>query len=141
MHMKNTDTPRFCLIQAASCAVWRGDKVLLIQRGGAHGHGLWAFPGGKLEAGETALQAAQRELWEEAGVKADLRVTVDDFPITSAYTTFMITHFAGFYVSGEARAASDALDVMWVKMGDFHHLKLAPHIEAAAHRGRALLML
>jgi ADP-ribose pyrophosphatase YjhB (NUDIX family) len=39
--------------------------VLLIERGDGHG---WAIPGGKLDAGETALQAAQRELQEETGL-------------------------------------------------------------------------
>ena len=39
--------------------------VLLIERGDGHG---WAIPGGKLDPGETALQAARRELHEETGL-------------------------------------------------------------------------
>lgn len=43
-------------------------QVLLIQRGKAPGKGLWAVPGGFLEAGETLYQSALRELEEETGL-------------------------------------------------------------------------
>ena len=38
---------------------------LLIQRGKAPNKGMWSLPGGKMEYGETALEAAKRELAEE----------------------------------------------------------------------------
>ncbi|MGY6278143.1 Nudix family hydrolase [Methylomonas sp. MgM2] len=45
-------------------------KILLTQRADhVHQGGLWEFPGGKLEAGETVLQALERELLEEVGIE------------------------------------------------------------------------
>ncbi len=45
-----------------------GDRILLMKRADqAEGEGWWAFPAGKIEAGETALQAACREFQEETG--------------------------------------------------------------------------
>jgi ADP-ribose pyrophosphatase YjhB (NUDIX family) len=52
-------------VLCVEAVVMRDGKILLIQR---QDNGLWALPGGVAEVGETLAQAAQRELWEEAGV-------------------------------------------------------------------------
>lgn len=53
-------------VLCVEAAVFRDGKILLIQR---RDNGLWAMPGGLAEVGETPAQAAERELWEEAGVR------------------------------------------------------------------------
>ena len=56
---------------AAGGVVWRpgngGVEVLLVHR---PKYGDWTFPKGKLEGGESVLECAIREVWEEAGVTA-----------------------------------------------------------------------
>jgi 8-oxo-dGTP diphosphatase len=57
-------------------------RILLQQRkrGAAHG-GLWEFPGGKVEAGESLESALIREIHEELGVRLELG---DLMPLTFA---------------------------------------------------------
>jgi len=58
-------------IPVIAAVIVRGGRYLVGQRpdGKRHG-GLWEFPGGKLDPGETLLHAARRELGEELGMGA-----------------------------------------------------------------------
>ncbi|MCI2046934.1 MAG: NUDIX hydrolase [Faecalibacterium sp.] len=55
---------------------------------------LWELPAGKLEAGEDPFLAAQRELGEECGVKADHYVSLGEFYPTVGYCTEVIYMWA-----------------------------------------------
>lgn len=55
-------------IVVSDVVIVRTDKVLLVQQKNTPHNGLWGFPGGKLELGETAEQAVRRETLEEIGV-------------------------------------------------------------------------
>jgi bifunctional NMN adenylyltransferase/nudix hydrolase len=54
--------------QTVDGVVRQGGYVLMIQRGGEEGHGQWALPGGFLEAAETLLDGALREVVEETAL-------------------------------------------------------------------------
>ncbi|MGH2405760.1 MAG: NUDIX hydrolase [bacterium] len=54
------------------CAVFWGDRVLMIFQADEAGAGWWNFLGGKVDRDEDPLDAAQRELFEEAGLRATL---------------------------------------------------------------------
>ena len=49
------------------------ERRVLVTRRAPHAHqgGLWEFPGGKLEPGESVLEALARELWEELGIEIE----------------------------------------------------------------------
>jgi A/G-specific adenine glycosylase len=95
-------TPHYNI--AAGIVVKRGRA--LIDRRPAKGllGGLWEFPGGKIEAGETAVDAVRREVHEEVGIE----VAPESLPLITvkhAYSHFRITMqaFVCRYVRGRAR--------------------------------------
>ena len=57
-------------VQFADVLVFRGDKLLILNRVGEKGavSNDWCSPGGHVDPGETFLQAAKRELFEETGI-------------------------------------------------------------------------
>lgn len=55
---------------AALALTLSGSEVLLVRRANPPDQGLWGYPGGKVEFGETMAEAAVRELAEETGLVA-----------------------------------------------------------------------
>ncbi|MEJ0068825.1 MAG: NUDIX hydrolase [Pseudomonadota bacterium] len=62
----NPERPQIAVIAVTR----RGERLLLVQRRNPPDAGKWGFPGGRVERGETLIEAAQRELLEETGVHA-----------------------------------------------------------------------
>ncbi len=57
---------------AVSAGVWSAGRVLLIRRAHAPLAGLWTFPGGHVEPGESVADALLREVLEETGLAVTL---------------------------------------------------------------------
>lgn len=82
-------------------AVWSPEAALLLTRRAAHlkrHAGQWALPGGRLDPGETAEQAALREMHEEIGLRlreADVLGRLDDFATRSGYVITPVVVWAG----------------------------------------------
>lgn len=84
---KKKATPHYHI---GAAVIWKGDKVLIQQRPakGLLG-GLWEFPGGKQEPGETIEETVRREIQEELCLKVKVGEKVAT--VKHAYTHFRIT--------------------------------------------------
>ena len=65
-------------IDVAAALVFREGQLLIAQRhADSHLGGLWEFPGGKREAGETFEACLRRELMEELGIEVEIEEVVE----------------------------------------------------------------
>ena len=102
------------IIEVSAALIFRDGKLLITQRHAkAHLGGLWEFPGGKREAGETFEQCLVREIREELGVDilvGDLFEEIShDYPEKSVHLKF----FTCKIISGEPQPL-DCAAVKWI---------------------------
>jgi 8-oxo-dGTP diphosphatase len=78
------------IVLVAACALVDSDnRILLAQRPeGKSLAGLWEFPGGKLEAGETPEETLVRELEEELGIRTKVACLAPLTFASHSYETF-----------------------------------------------------
>lgn len=86
----------------------RGGDVLLIRRGRAPRQGEWSIPGGKVRRGEGLHEAALRELYEEAGVRARIGDLLAVYEIIEPDFHYVLIDYAADWIEGEPRAGDDA---------------------------------
>ena len=123
---------------AALAVVIRDGRVLLVRRRNDPDAGLWGFPGGHVDLGETALDAAARELREETGVIArPLRYLTNVDVIVRDGAGGIIFHFLLAavlcdYVSGKPAAADDVSDAVWLEIADIFagQVPCSEHVDA-----------
>lgn len=105
-----------------------GGEVLAIQRGYGDMDGLWEFPGGKVENGETPAQACERELLEELQV----RVTglQDFYTLEYDYPSFHLSMNCFFCRlaegEGESQRSDRQRELRWVPKQSLATLEWMP---------------
>lgn len=106
----------------AAAIITDGDRVLMIRRRVAEGSLSWAFPAGGVEEGESASEAAVREVKEETGLTVEaVRVLGSRVhPATGRHMTYIACRLLGGVAAVED--ADELAEVEWVGLTDIPRL-------------------
>ena len=112
------------LVVMISDASGQHKEILIMKRSKDSGSypGCWALPGGKIEVGETPVDAAVRETKEETNLEVKGGDLISFYLMTKGskdYSCFITTDW-----SGELKLSSEHDDFKWVSYKDLHN-----HIE------------
>ena len=69
------------VIEVVAAIIYKDGAYFTTQRGYGEFEGMWEFPGGKIEPGESSEDALKREIQEELGID----ITIDEFLCTTNY--------------------------------------------------------
>ncbi|MHB1415941.1 MAG: NUDIX hydrolase [Chloroflexota bacterium] len=133
-------------IVAVGGVTFRGDDVLIAQRGKAPGYGTWSIPGGALKVGETLREGVAREVREECGIEVEVgevveivdRIVVDGDGRVQYH--YVIVDCLAAYKEGNLTPASDCLEARWVppdELAAYNLTSAAEEVIAKARRLRA----
>ncbi|GAA2862991.1 NUDIX domain-containing protein [Aminobacter sp. P9b] len=115
------------IVPAVSVAVLRDRSIMLVRRGRAPSKGLYAFPGGRVESGETLEDAARRELMEETGIEVGTLVPLREILIDSraeGASVYLLTVFGARHVRSDPVAADDADEAAFFSLAEIERLPL-----------------
>ena len=120
--------PKFPLVGVGAVVV-RNGRVLLIRRAKPPRQGEWSLPGGLQKLGETVFEAAHREVMEETGVVIRPLAVIDvvdlierDRDDRRVHYHYTLIDVIALWVAGEAAAAGDAADALWVEQAAVERL-------------------
>ncbi|MGQ9525290.1 MAG: NUDIX hydrolase [Armatimonadota bacterium] len=137
-------------VVSVGAVVLHKGSVLLVRRGGSPGRGLWSFPGGVVELGETCREALRREVLEETGLDVEVLEVVDvvDRVVRGGdgrvrYHYVIVDYLARPAGGCEVLPGDDAEEVRWVPVDEAEQLDvteglcdvLARAVRAARGRG------
>ena len=118
------------LVRVVAAVIRDGDRYLLCQRPLTKRHGgLWEFPGGKMQPGESVFEAVRRELLEELGVETT-RVGTQLASYRDPGSPYVI-EFYPVEISGAARRHEHE-QVEWMTATEIRAAPLAPSDRAFA---------
>jgi 8-oxo-dGTP diphosphatase len=134
-------SPPFRPQLAVSAAIFREGRILLVRRARSPAKGVYTFPGGRVEFGESLHAAVQREVREETALAieiVDLAGWREVLPAASGGGHFVIMSFAARWVAAEPVLNDELDDFKWLvpdALGDLRVTEGLPGIiQAARHK-------
>lgn len=140
--------PRRVPIAAVGVVCLRGDDVLLVRRGKPPLEDSWSLPGGRIEWGERAADAALRELMEETRCSAEVVGLVDvvdglmsrrEAPEEPPWGHYVLIDYATRWTGGEPIAGDDAREARFFAVTELDGLGLWSETRRIIDAARAMI--
>ena len=114
------------LVKVTGAIIKKDDMFLIGRRAPSEkSPGLWEFPGGKLEVGETLQECIKRELKEELDIEAEVGGLFLHYNYEYPHITYNLYFFKIKQYRGKlVKTVHDQLK--WVKLEDFHRYNFLP---------------
>ena len=119
----------------AIAVVHHENQFLLVKRRKEPNANTWGFPGGHVELGETALEAAVRELAEETGVLGTAERYLTNIDVISRDGDgairfhYLLAVVICRYQSGTPQAADDVSEAGWFSLEEARQLHQSPNLQ------------
>jgi ADP-ribose pyrophosphatase YjhB (NUDIX family) len=129
---------------AVSAAIFRGGEVLVVRRAASPAKGLWTLPGGRVEVGETLVEAVRREVAEETTLVIDVvglagyREIILPAAVGDRGRHFVILPFAAHWLSGEVVLNEELGDSRWLPIDGIGELPTTEGLIEILQRARQL---
>jgi 8-oxo-dGTP diphosphatase len=117
---------------AASAAIVRDGKILVVRRARPPAHGLYTLPGGVVEVGETLMEAVAREVREETALEiepvalAGFRETIVRDADSRVERHFIIPCFAWRWRAGDPVLNEELSEARWLDPAELAGLPTTP---------------
>jgi 8-oxo-dGTP diphosphatase len=135
--------PHFPVVSVGAVIV-RDGRALIVRRAHDPRKGEWSLPGGRVELGESLVDAVRRETKEETGLDVAVGPVIEVFDRVHRDEAgrvryhFVIVDYLCTSSTGEAVAGDDAEAVAWVAEAEIERYGVSHHAAVVLHRGLAL---
>lgn len=112
-------------IEVVASIIHQNGKILATQRGYGDFKGLWEFPGGKIEPGETTEEALRREIREELNI--DISVEKHICTVEHDYPNFHLTmHCYGCRIVQGELVLNEHQSARWLEESEWESIEWLP---------------
>ena len=128
------------IVLGAGTLVHREGRLLVVKRAQAPNRGLWAFPGGKVEEGETPMQTAVRETKEEVGLDVEIEGLFDVVTYMPSelgrgdWRQVVLVDYLAKPTDWRVRLNSESSAYRWVLPEELLRLDTTPQMRACADK-------
>lgn len=113
------------VVNVVAAIIKNEDKVFITERGHGEFKGIWEFPGGKIEPGETPEEAIVREIKEELKSEVKVERLFDEINDVHGDRCFNVKFFICSLVSGNLEL-TEHLDAKWVRPSEINENDFMP---------------